>query len=167
MPLPRLLPFIIALIFTSFVTNWLWEMAQMEAYVEMAGRSWLKTAMRCTVAALGDAAITLGICVVGSLAARDWEWGSARRWNVYAFASIMGLGCAAAFEWYSLATGRWTYNTYMPVVPVLKVGLWPLLQLSTLVPLSFWLSAEFYRRVKSEENRTIVVDRSGKRGKSR
>ena len=150
MPLPRLWPFITTLIITSFVTNWLWEMAQMGAFVEMAGSPWLNTTMRCTVATLGDVTITLGIYAVGSLAARDSEWGSARTWNVYAFAGIMGLGCGAAFEWFSLATGRWTYNTYMPVVPVLKVGLWPLLQLSILVPLSFWLSSEFCRRIKNE-----------------
>jgi hypothetical protein len=123
--------------------NWLWEMAQMPAFVEMAGRSWRETTIACTVAAVGDVVITLAIYGVGALAAGTIRWGTTTRWNVYVTAAVLGGASAAAFEWFSLATGRWHYNDYMPVVPVLNVGLWPLMQLSLLVPLSFLMAHWF------------------------
>lgn len=43
-----------ALCIAAFAFNWLWEMLQMRAYVEMASSTWSETVPRCTVAALGD-----------------------------------------------------------------------------------------------------------------
>jgi hypothetical protein len=96
--------------------------------------------MVCTVATMGDVSITWAIYGIGALAAGDVRWGSTGGWNVYATTMLLGGVCAAAFEWFSLATHRWTYNDYMPIVPLLRVGLWPLLQLTVLVPLSFWIA---------------------------
>jgi hypothetical protein len=68
------------------------------------------------------------------------------RWNVYATAALLGGACAAAYEWRALVTGRWFYAERMPVVPLLGVGLWPLLQLTLLVPLALWGAAWWSRR---------------------
>ena len=130
--------FFAMLSFTAFAMNWIWEMVQMPAFVEMAGRTWRETALDCTAATLGDVAMTLAICGIGTLAAGDLRWGMRGNWNVYVATALLGGLCAAAFEWFAQATGRWTYNEKMPVVPGLKLGLWPLLQLSLLTPLSFW-----------------------------
>ena len=132
--------FLAALSLTAFGLNWAWEMVQMPAFVEMAGRSWSQTATVCTAATLGDVVITLAIYAVGALAAGNIRWGMTGNWNVYATTILLGGVFAAAFEWFSLATDRWKYNEHMPIVPVLKVGLWPLLQLTLLVPLSFWIA---------------------------
>jgi hypothetical protein len=135
-----LLHFFAALIVAAFCFNWPWEMFQMPAYVEMAGRSWAETLLPCTLAALGDVAMTLAIYGLGALAARNWRWGVEGRWNVYLTGALLGGIFAAAYEWKSLASGRWSYNERMPVVPILGVGLWPLLQLMLLVPAS-WATA--------------------------
>ena len=143
--------FLTTLSLVAFGLNWIWEMAQMPAYVEMAGRTWRQTAVACTAATLGDVAITLAICGVGALAAGNARWGLAGCWNVYVTALLLGGMSAAAFEWFSLATERWNYNDSMPIVPVVKVGLWPLLQLTALVPLSFW-TANWLTKGRSERN---------------
>lgn len=39
-------------------------------------------------------------------------------------------------EWRALATGRWSYTDGMPILPVLGVGLWPVLQLTLLTPIA-------------------------------
>jgi hypothetical protein len=52
----------------------------------------------------------------------------------------LGGAWAAAFEWYGRATGRWTCADRMPVVPLLGVGLWPLLQLAVLIPTALWIA---------------------------
>lgn len=133
--------FLVVLCLTAFALNWVWEMAQMRAYVEMAGRSWQETVPRCTVATLGDVVLTLAVWGVAALAAGRLRWGASGGWNVYAAAVLLGAVCAMSFEWFSLATGRWSYSSQMPVVPLLRVGLWPLLQLTLLTPVAFWIAA--------------------------
>lgn len=125
----------------------------MPAYVELAGRSWREVAPRCTVATLGDAAITLAIYGVGALAAGRWRWGMEGGWNVYASAVLLGALSAVAVEWVALGEGRWSYSARMPVVPGLRVGLWPLLQLSLLVPASFWIAGRVAKQRNAEAER--------------
>jgi hypothetical protein len=48
-----------ATVLTGFVLNEIWEIAQMFAYVEPAGRSWTSALGLCTWAAVGDAEIIL------------------------------------------------------------------------------------------------------------
>jgi len=121
----------------SFVLNEIWEMAQMSAYVETAGQSWTSTLGLCTRAAVGDVGIILGIYAAGSLAAGDLDWGLRARWNGYATAAVLGLAYAALVERAALAAGRWSYTERMPVVSVLGAGVWPLLQMTLLPPLTF------------------------------
>lgn len=137
--------FALALCVSSFVMNWAWEMAQMSAYAETAGRPWRETLRTCTIASLGDVIVTAAILGLGALAAGSSTWPATGRWNVYLFAALLGAVSALAFEWYALATGRWSYSADMPVLPTLRVGLWPLLQLTLLVPGSLW-AARWWRR---------------------
>ena len=139
-PWRRLGQFFAATALAGFVLNEIWEMAQMSAYVETAGDSWTSTLGLCTWAAVGDAGIILGICTVGALAAGDLGWGWRGRWNIYVTAALLGLAYAALVEHAALATRRWSYTERMPVVPVLAVGLWPLLQMTLLPPLTFWIA---------------------------
>ena len=48
-----------ALVLAAFGLNWLWEMVQMPAYVQMAGRSWTEATLPCALASLGDVPWTL------------------------------------------------------------------------------------------------------------
>lgn len=129
--------FFAIMVVSAFALNWLWEMIQMPAFVEMAELSWAETALPCARAALGDVVMTLSIYAVGALASGNIRWGLGRRWNVYLTGVILGAVFATAFELYSQATDRWTYNDLMPIVPVLGVGMWPFLQLMLLVPASW------------------------------
>lgn len=144
---PRSLPtFLIVLPIAAFGLNWTWEMAQMPAYTELASASWRESVRICTVATLGDAVITLGIYGIVAIATRRLRWGLEGSWNVYATAALLGAAGAAAIEWRALALGRWSYSDRMPVVPILGVGLWPLLQLILLVPAAIWIAAWWTRR---------------------
>ena len=127
-------------VLAGFVLNEIWEMAQMSAYVETAGHSWTSTLGFCTRAAVGDVGIILGIYAAGALAAGDLGWGLRGRWNIYAAAAVLGLAYAVLVEHAALAAGRWSYTERMPVVSVLGAGLWPLLQMTLLPPLTFWIA---------------------------
>jgi hypothetical protein len=161
MPAPQsscpIWPFIVTLVVAAFGLNWLWEMVQMPAYAEMAGRSWRETAPRCTVATLGDVAVTLAIYAVGALAAGRLRWGMKGAWNVYVTGAILGGASAVAIEWRVLGSGRWSYSERMPIVPGTGIGLWPLLQLTLLVPLTFWIAA----RWAGSFNSTSALRREG------
>ncbi len=148
MAVPRIRSFVIfflVLVLTAFCLNWLWEMLQMPAYAQMTGRPWRETVVTCTVATFGDVAITLAIYGVGALAAKRLSWGMETKWNVYVTAAVLGSVAAASIEWRALGAGRWSYTAQMPIVPLLGVGLWPFLQLTFLVPFSFWVAGWWAR----------------------
>ena len=126
-----------ATVLGSFILNEIWEMAQMSAYVETAGYPWTNTLGRCTRAALGDVVIILGIYLTGALISGGLRWGLRVRSSMFATAAAVGLAYAVLVENLGLAAGRWSYTERMPMVPVLGVGLWPLLQMTLLPPIVF------------------------------
>lgn len=133
--------FFAALFTVAFVLNWLWEMLQMPAFDDTAGRSWRSTALMCTAASLVDVAITLGIYLVVALVLRRRLWGLGSSWRHYLAAALLGMAVAVAIERISVPLGLWSYSSLMPIVPVTEVGLWPMLQLTLLVPIAIRLAA--------------------------
>jgi len=86
---------------------------------------------------VGDVGIILGIYAAGALSAADLSWGLRGRWNIYVTAAVLGLAYAVLVEHAALSAGRWSYTKRMPVMSVLGAGLWPLLQMTLLPPLTF------------------------------
>ena len=50
---------------------------------------------------------------------------------------LISFFVAIAIEAYALQTGRWMYNNLMPIVPLINLGLTPLIQLPILTYLTF------------------------------
>lgn len=128
----------------SFVTNWAWEMAQMRAYATLADRPWHSTILPCSAAALADAGLTLALCGVSILLARA-------RLPLLASSALLGAVAAVVIEKVELARGSWSYTEDMPIVPIIRVGLWPFLQLTVLVPISIGLALrwKWYRTTRT------------------
>ena len=139
----RIRLFFTVLALAAFISNWLWEMAQMRAYTEMASTQWAASLIPCTWASVGDVVFTFLIYGIGALATGEANWGTIRRWNVLAVAAVLGAVFASAYEWKSQGSGRWSYTNEMPIVPILGVGFWPFLQLIVTVPAAFWI-AQWY-----------------------
>lgn len=53
---------------------------------------------------------------------------------------LLGALCAIGFERVAFGLGLWSYNERMIVLPVIKTGLLPFIQLMILVPLAIWLA---------------------------
>ncbi len=132
--------FFAATVLASFLLNEIWEMAQMSAYVETAGESWKSTLGLCTLAAVGDVGISLGVYAASALAAGDLYWGLSGHWSHYSIAAVLGLVSASLVEHAALAAGWWSYTERMPVVSLLGAGVWPLIQMTLLPPLTFLLA---------------------------
>ena len=122
---------------TAFVLNWIWEMAQMFAFAVNPEESRLQVFFLCTLASVIDAAVTVGI------------YGFLHRINLsnpvlfYFLAALSGALCATFFEWFAFRFELWKYNSAMPVVPIIGIGLLPFIQLTLLVPLAIRLTQKF------------------------
>ena len=125
--------------------NFVWEMAQAELYAPM-GTFWEAT-WRCFVASLGDGGIVIVIALIGSALFTSADWFLAFRRLRYGFATFAGLFAAVVTEWWGLSSGRWAYESTMPLVPRTRLGVVPLAQMTLLVPLSLWLAALWQHRV--------------------
>jgi len=112
-----------------------WEMGQAYAFTGLPGEAWAATAA-CAFASLGDGLLTLLILGGGATIFRSWSWFEPRRREQWALVGILSFGVAVATEWilvYELH--RWGYASSMPLIPGLRVGLLPVLQMVLLTPL--------------------------------
>lgn len=128
----------------AFALNWVWEMAQMFAFELPSGNHTALMTFFCTLAAVVDALVTIGIYAL------LMKVGTTNRIAFYFLAAALGAACAVVFERFAFAFGLWSYNDLMPLVPIIGVGLLPFIQLALLVPaaivLTEKLSGERQRR---------------------
>jgi hypothetical protein len=123
----------------AFLLNLPWEFAQVPLFVGMPEAGHWRAILVCGRATLGDVAIALVAFGAVALAARSRAWvlaPTARR-----LGGFVAVGVLITVVMERLATGaqgRWTYAEAMPVVPLLGVGLSPLLQWIVLPPLVVW-----------------------------
>jgi hypothetical protein len=118
----------------GFLVNVPWELLQVPFYEDMALIPHWEGIERCLLAALGDAAIlVIAYWIVAVVVGRQWLV----RPTANALVGFVGAGLSISVPLELLQLGRmqWTYLESMPIVPLLHVGLWPLLQWLCLPPL--------------------------------
>jgi len=123
----------------AFALNLVWEMIQMREYAGLSEIS-LGSAAACSAAAIGDSGYILLLYWSGSIVTADRTW--IFRMTPLRFGAIAAVGflVAVIMERAALFASWWQYAASMPRIPVLSVGLWPVLQLMT-VPLAvFWVA---------------------------
>jgi len=123
----------------AFLLNVVWEFAQVPLFAGMRAAPHWTAILVCGRAALGDVVIALvGFWVVAAVAgSRGWILHATAR-QVAGFVTV-GVLITLVMEW--LATrvlGRWAYAETMAVVPLLGVGVAPLVQWIVLPPLVVW-----------------------------
>lgn len=106
----------------SGLLNLIWENFHALLYIHYRGEP--ITQFVLLRAALFDAAFTaiLGILFLTIAYFRKRIW----------YAIPFGIAFAFLLERYALLTGRWAYNEFMPIIPVLGTGLTPTIQLGLL-----------------------------------
>ncbi len=122
----------------AFLLHLPWEFWQVPFFAGMAAAAHWSAVQVCTRAALGDALIALLAFLAVAAAARSRRWVVKPTWRTVCAYVAVGLVVTVAIERLSTAWGRWAYGDAMPVVPVLGVGLLPLLQWLVLPPLTVW-----------------------------
>ncbi|MGH7365438.1 MAG: hypothetical protein ACREK9_03430 [Candidatus Rokuibacteriota bacterium] len=123
----------------AFLLNLTWEFAQVPLFAGMPSAQHWGAILVCGRATLGDVVIALVAywAIAASAGARSWVLRpTAAQLTGFVAAGVL---ITIFMEW--LATqvlGRWMYAETMPVVPLLGVGLSPLLQWIVLPPIVVW-----------------------------
>lgn len=126
--------YIMTLIVVAFLLHFLWENAHAPLYAGYS--SFGQHVPICFIGTLGDVVITL--FVLGFI--RLLKKGAPQTIADFLALAIIGLMVAVAIEQHALLVGKWSYAPAMPIIPVLKVGLTPIIQMIVLLPLTFYVA---------------------------
>ena len=123
----------------AFLLNLTWELAQVPLFAGMPSAEHWQAILVCGRATLGDVVIALISFWAVAASAHTRSWVLRPTAGQLAGFVAVGVLLTILMEW--LATqvlGRWTYTESMPVIPLLGVGLSPLLQWIVLPPIVAW-----------------------------
>lgn len=143
-------PFLLTYIFAVLV-NYAWELLQLPLYQNLGPVG--DNMGHCFAAALGDGVLVVLIALFGWMMLRDRNWYLEPGVRGYFVMLITGAVIAVTVEKIALALGRWAYSSAMPVLPVVNVGLTPLLQMIILPPLIFMAFRKFLRTLDRRKTR--------------
>jgi hypothetical protein len=136
-PLARMLAI---LFIVAVIANYLWELAQAPFFV--GGNDFNSMLWHCFIASLGDGVLVLLIYAAGCIVLRRADWFSEPGLRGYALMFVSGLTIAIAVEWTAVhVLQRWTYLSAMPRLPVIDIGIVPIVQMLVLPPLIFRIAA--------------------------
>jgi hypothetical protein len=123
----------------AFLLNLVWEFGQVPLYRDLPSQGHWASIKLCARATLGDAVIAVVAFWVVAAVVASRRWITAPSVSQVACFVGVGLGIATALEWMAIhVQARWAYGTSMPMVPVLRVGLAPILQWVIAPPLVVW-----------------------------
>lgn len=141
----------VVLYLVTFFLHFVWEMWQVPLYVGMSDADHWSAVLQCTLATTGDGFIALIAYSISALVARDKYWLNKRSASIMTVFLISGLAITVLLEVFATNVyGRWQYSELMPIVPVINVGLSPLLQWLIIPPISIWISAVVLRGLRRD-----------------
>jgi hypothetical protein len=126
------------LIGTSFVLHFAWEYMHFGLY--RGYEEWAGTIPVYWLATVGDVLYTLGAFALVSAIKKTYEWIHTATLSDYLMLVTLGCLIALFVEYKGIALDRWEYLPDMPIIPILGVGLSPVLQMALLLPLSVFLT---------------------------
>lgn len=128
---------VLSIFLTAFLLNLVWENVQAPLYEGYT--SFWEHFMLCFWASLVDAVVILLLYGLFAAWYRDFYWLKYMDWKSAAVLMLIGGLIAVGFEYWAFETETWAYAENMPVVPYIKTGLSPLLQMMLLPLITFYL----------------------------
>jgi hypothetical protein len=132
---------VVLLRYLTFVlpANLAWEILQLPLFTlwqKGTPREKVWDVVHCTG---GDVLIAFGSLLLGVIVAGGRRWPKERYWRAAAVSTAIGVSYTIWSEWLNTSIREsWTYSPWMPVVPVLRVGLSPLAQWIVIPLVGFW-----------------------------
>ena len=123
----------------SLLLNYPWELIQMPLFLGMRESTQGAAIKACTFATLGDGVIMLLAYWGGALLVQDRRWiARPRRAPILTMIGIAVAITVFVERWAIVSAWGWRYAENMPVIPMLGIGLTPVLQWIILPPLLVW-----------------------------
>ena len=127
------------IIVSGYLLNYIWEkshIALFKDYEVFVSRLPLPTAMYTS---LVDVCMILLIYFLIAATRKKLFWIENFDKSAVAKSIIFGSAIAIAIELQGLAQNKWTYNEFMPIIPLIKVGLSPVMQMIVLPITTFYI----------------------------
>lgn len=140
--------FVIIIIVLSFLLNFAWELIQIPLYKDSFYS--IGHIAFCALASLADAIMVLLLYFGFALIFRNPFWMKHLNWKRIVMVILAGGTGAVMAEIRHLSFGTWAYADLMPIIPVINVGISPVLQFMILPLLIYLLS--FYYLKNYEKN---------------
>lgn len=131
--------------FFGFLLNVAYELLHSVFYTHFtaSGYTYDELVLMLFASAIADGFIVwINLFAVTLVGDGDWRWDWPWPWRNVAFTWIVSAGIQSLAETVALQNGTWAYNSAMPLIPVLKVGLTPVLQMPLLSLPTFWLAQQ-------------------------
>ncbi|MBI5798737.1 MAG: hypothetical protein HZB10_02295 [Candidatus Yonathbacteria bacterium] len=128
----------------SFLLHIVWENLQaplFAGYVSFGQHFWF-----CLYGTAGDVVIALVVFLLIALLKGDMDWIRSITARDLLALAIIGFFIAVWIEHRALLFSTWNYAAAMPIIPYLKVGLTPVLQMVILLPLSFLITDRLLKK---------------------
>lgn len=125
----------------AFILHFIWEYTQAPLF--QGYESFSAHFFTCLLGVAGDVVITLCVYLSIGFLKNDFNWISALNKKDVVVIALIGFFIAVGIEWRALLFGRWAYTSAMPLIPYIKVGLTPILQMTFLLPFSMYLTKRF------------------------
>ncbi len=139
--------FVLTLLILAFAFNFAWEIIQLPLYKDYAFD--IRHVSFCALASLADVMMVLLIYFVFAKIYKSPFWIKGLTFEKALFITFTGGIGAALSEMRHLSKGDWSYSSYMPVVPIIHVGLSPLLQFMLLPLLIYFVSFSILSRFEN------------------
>lgn len=133
----------------AFLLNFVWEVLQLPLYKDAAYD--VEHIAFCALASVADALMVLLLYLCFALINKKPFWAQDMVFpQVFALIIIGGIG-AIIFEIAHTAAGNWDYADSMPMLPLVNVGLSPVLQFLLLPALIYYVSFLLLKKVSKQE----------------
>ena len=133
--------FILITIIVAFVLNFLWELMQMPLYDRSSFV--INHITFCALGSVADAIMVLLIYFGLAVIFKNPLWIYPLKWQRVVLVILIGGIGAILSEMRHLSLGNWAYSDSMPLIPILNVGISPVLQFMILPTLIYIVSAKF------------------------
>jgi hypothetical protein len=127
----------------GFLLNLCYELLHSPLYTHFteSGYTYPELVLMLLTSAVADAFIALTLLFAVTVFRRgQWRWTLPWKWKNVLFVIVFALVGQVIGELVALNTGEWAYNAAMPLIPGLRVGLTPVLQMPLLILPTLWLA---------------------------
>ena len=137
----------------AFLLNFAWELLHLPLYKDSSYD--IQHIAFCALASVADALMVLLLYLCFALLNKKPFWVQEIGFpQVFILMIIGGIGATIA-EMAHTSAGNWAYADFMPILPILNVGLLPVLQFFLLPVLIYYLSYYFLSKISYNETQLI------------